>query len=573
MYVLGLWDGHDAGAALLEDNRIVYAANEERFTKRKLEVKFPYNAIAAALAYAKIKPTDVEHVAFTTTELTKTLERIFPFMKENYYQFRRRRILKPRFENLRHKIKYGMTSVGIVPMSTAISKSIISRQLRSMGFRDFKLHLVEHHVAHAATAAFTSPHKNSIVITIDGLGDGLSGSISLLENGELTRHAKIKATDSLGIFYEQVTNLVGMRELEDEGKVMAMADYSYPFSFDENRFKDFFRVEGTAITAKYGPLRQFDLLQRIGWQVPREQFSYMAQQLLENVMVKFVSNAVERFNVGDVAFAGGIFSNVKANMRVRNLDAVKHWYVFPHMGDGGIALGSALYVNYMLTGASSYDFGAYLGNAYSEEATEAIVRKEEWLKHQKETPREQAKHAAELIADGNYIMWFQGRMEYGPRALGDRSILAPSDSEAVKDKLNTYVKRREWFQPFAPAILESEVERFLGYDGKGIDKFMTMAYMVKKGMLGIAKSVVNVDGSARPQMVGDENRIYKGLLENLKRINGYGIMLNTSFNLHGMPIVMTPEDAIGTMKTTKTKYMFMNGLFLTNKSGLCRLLQ
>ncbi len=567
MYILGLWDGHDAGAALLEDDRIVYAANEERFTKRKLEVKFPYNSIAAALAYAGIRPIDVEHVAFTTTEFTKTLERVFPGMKESYYQFRRRKILKPRFENLRHKIKYSMTGIGVVPMSTAISRLIISRQLRHMGFRGFKLHVVEHHMAHAATAAFTAPQKNPLVITIDGLGDGLSGSISVLENGELSRHVKIRARDSIGIFYEQVTNLVGMRELEDEGKVMAMADYSYPFSFEENRFKDFFKVEGTMVTAKYGPLRQFDLLQRMGWQMPREQFSYMAQQLLESVAVKLVSNAVDRFGTGDVAFAGGMFSNIKANMRIRNLDTVKHWYVFPHMGDGGIALGSALYAAYALTGKSHYAFGAYLGEGYGEERTESAIKKEGWLKHEKETVHEQARHAAELIADGNYIMWFQGRMEYGPRALGDRSILAPSDSEGVKDKLNTYVKRREWFQPFAPAMLDGEVSRMLEYDGKGLDKFMTMGYMVKKEFRGATRSVVNIDGSARPQMVGEENAIYQDVLRNLKRINGNGVMLNTSFNLHGMPIVMSPEDALSTMRLTKTKYMFMNGFFLTNRKG------
>ncbi len=567
MYVLGLWDGHDAGAALIEDDKVLYAANEERFTKRKLEVKFPYNSIAAALAYARIRPTDIEHVAFTTTEFTKTLERVFPGMKESYYKFRRRRILKPRFENFRHKLKYGMTSVGIVPASTAISRMIIARQLRHMGFRNFKLHVVEHHMAHAATAAFTRPEKKSLVITMDGLGDGLSGSISVLENGKLSRHVKINARDSIGIFYEQVTNLVGMRELEDEGKVMAMADYSYPFSFEENRFKDFFKVEGTMITAKYGPLKQFDMLQRMGWQMPREQFSYMAQQLLESVTVKMVSNAVDRFNISNVAFAGGLFSNIKANMRIRALDTVKHWYVFPHMGDGGIALGSALYTSYALTGKSHYDFCAYLGEEYDQEQTEHAIKKEGWLRHEKEAPHEQAKHAAELIADGNYIMWFQGRMEYGPRALGDRSILAPSDSEEVKDKLNMYVKRREWFQPFAPAMLDSEVPRMLEYDGKGLDKLMTMGYFVKRDFRDAVKSVVNVDGSARPQMVGAENRMYEDILNNIKRIKGNGIMLNTSFNLHGMPIVMSPDDAINTMKLTKTKYMFMNGFFLTNRKG------
>jgi carbamoyltransferase len=568
LYVLGVWDGHDSGAALLKDKEIIFAANEERFTKRKLEVRFPYNAIKASLAYAKIKPEDVEHIAFTTTEFTKTLERMFPSMKENYYQFRRRKMLKPSFENERHNLKYTLTGIGVLPLCNSISSSIVGGRLKSIGFKNFKLHIVDHHTAHAATAAFTSPFRNSLVITLDGLGDGLSGSVSTLNKGKLERHMAIGARDSIGIFFEQVTNIVGMRELEDEGKVMAMADYSYPFDFEENRFKDFFTVSGTRISAKYSAVEQFSLLQRIAWQLPREQFAYMAQQLVENVVMKFVSNVIDRYSIGDVVFAGGTFANVKANMLLRNLEHLKHWYVFPHMGDGGMALGAALYTDYLLTGASDYNFVPYLGDSYTTEETESAIRSDRSLKYEIETDEQHAKHAAELINAGNYLMWFQGRMEYGPRALGNRSILAPSDSEEVKERLNLYVKKREWFQPFAPSMLEEESERMLEYDNKGYDKFMTSAYMVKKELRSKEKSVIHIDGSSRTHMVGHENPKYMALLKDVKKHSGYGIVLNTSFNIHGMPIVMTPADAIATMKANKTKYMFINNIFITNRSGI-----
>jgi carbamoyltransferase len=567
MYILGVWDGHDSGAALIGDKGIVFAANEERFTKRKLEIAFPYNSIRAALAFAGIKPSDVEHVAFSTTELTKTLERMYPPMKEHYYQFRRRKMLRPSFENVRHNLKYRLTNIGILPMCSSISKSIIARRLRSIGFDKPRIHVVEHHVAHAACAAFTSPFKKSLVITLDGLGDGLSGSVSTFENGRLERHIAIPAAHSLGIMFEQVTNIVGMREMEDEGKVMAMADYSYPFRYEDNRLKDFFKVAGTAIRAKYGAVRQFELLQKIAWQMPREQFAYMAQQLLEDALVKFVGGAVDRYPIRDVVLSGGVFSNVKANMRIRELDGIKHWYIFPHMGDGGIALGAALYTRYLLDGTDSYGFGAYLGTEYSMEQTEQALRKEAGISYQHESMKEQASHASDLISDGNYVFWFQGRMEYGPRALGDRSILAPCDSERVKDRLNLYVKRREWYQPFAPSMLDADAERMLEFDGKGRDRFMTMAYMVKEKFRKNAVSVMHVDGSARPHMVGGENPAYEELLRNMRKRTGIGMVLNTSFNIHGMPIVMSPADAIDTMRKTKTKYMFINGLFVTNKGG------
>lgn len=568
MYILGIWDGHDSGAALVDEKRIIYAANEERFTKRKLEVNFPYNAIKAALDYENIKPSDVEHVAFTTTEFTKTLERIFPSMKESYYKFRRRKMLKPHFENSRHNLKYSLTSIGILPACNSISSSIVAGKLRHMGFDKFKLHVVEHHTAHAATAAFTAPFSSSLVVTLDGLGDGLSGSVSTLHNGRLERHMTVSARDSLGIFYEQVTNIVGMRELEDEGKVMAMADYSYPFDFEDNMFKDFFTVSGTRITARYSTVKQFGLLQRIAWQMPREQFAYMAQQLVENMVTKFTSNAIDRYGRNEVTFAGGTFANIKANMKVRGLENLRRWHVFPHMGDGGIALGAALYTNYLLNGTSSYKFTPYTGASYTAEQTVEALKGDRSLIHEVSDEIENAKHAAELIAKGNYLFWFQGAMEYGPRALGHRSILAPSDSEKVKEKLNIYVKKREWFQPFAPSLLEEEAERMLHYDHKGYDKFMTSAYYLKDELHERERSVVHIDGSARTHMVGDENRGYQELLRQVRHACGYGIVLNTSFNIHGMPIAMAPEDAIATMKATKTKYMFINGVFVTNRSGV-----
>jgi carbamoyltransferase len=489
-------------------------------------------------------------------------------MKENYYRFRRRKMLKPRFENFRHNLKYSMTSVGVLPLCGSTSKCVVSRNLRHMGFKDFRLHVVDHHTAHAATAAFTAPFRKSMVITLDGLGDGLSGSISTLENGKLERRTAIGAGDSLGIFYEQVTNVLGMRELEDEGKIMAMADYSYPFAFEDNELKDFFKVVGTSIKARYGASEQFRMLQRIAWHIPREQFAYMAQQVTESVLTKFVSNSIERHRIGDVAFAGGLFANVKANMKARELDALKHWYVFPHMGDGGMALGAALYVNYQLNGISECGFSAYSGNEYSDDYTMDALKKDKSFTYQQESLADQASHAAELISEGNYLFWFHGRMEYGPRALGNRSILAPSNSEDVKERLNMYVKKREWFQPFAPSMLESEAGRMLEYDDKGPDKFMTNTYFVKKDLRNQLKPVTHIDGSARPQMVGGENPLYMDMLSRLKRSTGYGIVLNTSFNVHGMPIVMSPEDAIETMRVTRTKYMFLNGLFVNNKNGV-----
>ncbi len=566
MYVLGLWDGHDSGAALVEDDKIIFAANEERYTKRKLEVKFPYNSINEALKFAELKPTDIEVVSFPTTELTKTMSRVFPWQKERYYMFRRRKIPKPRFENLMHYTKYAMTSIGPFPPCGFVSKAAVGTELRRMGFSNFKLYAVDHHTAHAATAAFTSGMKRSLVVTLDGLGDGLSGSVSTFKKGELSREVSISARNSLGIFFEQVTNLVGMRELEDEGKVMAMADYSFPFPFEQNRMKDFFTVEGTEITARYGPIAQYRALQSLAWQMPREQFAYMAQQLLERTMSDFFGNVIGEYGIGSVAMAGGIMSNVKANMAVRELPQLKEWYIFPHMGDGGIALGAAMCTNYELNGVSSYKFDdSYLGNSYDNDYVKGVLRKEKGIKFYED--RDPGGHAAELLEKGEYVFWFQGRMEYGPRALGDRSIVARADSEDVKNRLNIHVKQREWYQPFAPAMLEEEADRLL-YVKKGYSPFMTMAYRVREKHADHMKSVMHIDMTARPQTVGSTNKPYRRLIEGVRKSNGYGVVLNTSFNIHGQPIVTSPEDALMTMKKTRTREMFIGEYLVVNNKGI-----
>ncbi len=566
MYVLGVWDGHDAGAALLQDGKIVFAANEERYTKRKLEIKFPFNSIKAALDYAKLKPTDIDTIAFPTTEFAKTASRLLPYQQEVYYKFRRRKLpLRPKLEWWMHYMKYAQTGIGVLPGCDEVSKYVVSKQLRSMGFDKFKLYSVDHHVSHATGTAFTCGWDKALVITMDGLGDGLCGSISVMENGKLERKRIIHAKDSIGIFYEQVTNIVGMRELEDEGKVMAMADYSFPFKFEDNKLKDFYTVNGTEIKAKYGAVAQYDMLSRLAWTMPREQFAYMAQQLLENVLVQFVQNAVNEYGIGNVALSGGLFANVKANMKIRNLDGVKQWYIFPHMGDGGIALGAAMQVDYTLNGTHAYPFdGAYLGNEFDDTYTEAVLKADKSLAY--EADSDKASHAADLIGEDNYVFWYQGRMEYGPRALGDRSILAKASSEDVKDKLNIYVKQREWYQPFAPSMLRTEADKLLD-EVKGYDRFMTMAYKAKEDKRDLLHSVVHVDMTARPQMVGDENPNYRDMLTKVKKKLKYGVVLNTSFNIHGQPIVMSPEDAIMTMKKTQTRYMFLNGFFVENKEA------
>jgi len=566
MRILGIWDGHDSGVALLEDDKIKFAINEERLTRKKLHIGFPYESIRKTLSYLKLKPTDIDIVAVSGLQLSRILARQFPFLDEEFYKFRRRKMDKPIMERERRFLKYILAKITIKKFEPIVEHQIRKR-LKSLGFsKDVKIRVVDHHLSHASSAIFTSGFNKSLCITLDGVGDGLSGTINIYENGRIERISEMKEKDSIGLFFEQVTTILGFRELEDEGKVMAMADYSYPIEDKKNELMNFFEVKGLKLTSKYGTIRRYVELEKIKWRTPMEMFAYMAQKTLEAKVLQFFKNAIELTGIKDVCWSGGVASNVKLNRIIRLYSGLKRWFVFPQMGDGGLALGAALYVAYEEIGIKPKRLEhVYLGLDYSEEEIKnALAKYSDKVAFEK--IRSPEDYAADLINKGNYVFWFQGRMEYGPRALGNRSILAPADSEDVKELLNIRVKRREWFQPFCPSILEEDSKIvFEDYDNMP-DRFMTMTYMLKNELKKRYSPVSNVDGSVRPQMIGkDENKRYRKLLEKIKKEKSVGIVLNTSFNLHGEPIVCSPEDAVDTQVRTKTKYMIIGDYLVSLK--------
>mgnify|MGYP000564633303 CR=1 FL=1 len=566
MKILGIWDGHDAGTALIEGNEIKFAINEERLSRKKLHIGFPYESIKATLSYLKLKPSDIDIVAVSGLQLSRILARQFSFLDEEFYKFRRRKIDKPIFEKERRFLKYFLAKISIKQLRPIVEYQI-RKKLMHLGFpKDIKIKVVDHHLAHAASAIFNSGFKKSLCITLDGVGDGISGTINIYENGRIERISEIKERDSIGLFFEQVTTILGFRELEDEGKVMAMADYSYPIEDEKNELLSFFEVDELKIKSKYGTLRRFLELEKIKWRTPMEIFAYMAQKTLEAKVLQLFKNAIEFTGIKDVCWSGGVASNVKLNRIIRLYSGLKNWFVFPQMGDGGLALGAAIYIAHEELGIEPKRMkDVYLGLDYSEdEIKSTLMRYSDKIRFEKINSPEE--YVAELISKGNYVFWFQGRMEYGPRALGNRSILAPADSEDVKELLNIKVKRREWFQPFCPSLLEEDSFKiFEDYDGIP-DRFMTMTYMLKENLKKKYAAISNVDGSVRPQMVGkEENKRYRKLLENVKKESKVGIVLNTSFNLHGEPIVCSPKDALETQIKTRTKYMIIESFLVELK--------
>jgi len=541
--VLGIWDGHDSGAALLQEGRLRFAVNEERLTRRKLEVCFPIHSIEACLESAGLTPKQVDVVAVSTFDPAKTLGRWWLGSKERYYAVRRRRVRPGPLAALTRALKYRITEWPPGSASQALSRLALRRPLARQGLSHADLRLVDHHEAHAAAAAWASPFAACAVVTIDGVGDGLSSTISAFRGGRLERVAASTARCSLGVFFEHVTNLLNMRELEDEGKVMALADYAAPIADEDNPLLSWVRVrDGVIETTRAGHALR-PALARIHWQYPNEQFAYLAQRVVEQTAVALARDALRLTGLDRVALSGGVVSNIRATRRIRVMPEVKDVYVFPHMGDGGLALGAAVAAASAMGGPIDLDLTHLdLGPMYS---TAAIATALGAAGFRTDPVDGLASHVARALEEGQVVMWFQGRMEYGPRALGNRSVLARPDRPGLRDRLNLVLKRRVWYQPFCPSMLDSEAPRVLADWGAATNRSMTMAYQVSPCFRNRLAGVISLDGTCRPQFVpDDEPSAFAELLREARARWHVGAVLNTSFNIHGEPIVCSPAEAI-----------------------------
>jgi carbamoyltransferase len=559
MYILGIWDGHDSGAALIEGSRIVFAANEERFTRNKLEVAFPNHSIREALKFAGLAPADIGVVAISTSDFSKTLTRVFPSLKRRFYQIRRRKVEPSPFNRFSKKAKYILTEIRPNAPTRWISSLIVRRCLKKVGFRGYRLLWVDHHLAHVAAAVCTNPFDKGLFLSLDGIGDGLSGMIGSFDSGRISIMRKYRGRDSFGIFFEHVTNLLNMRELEDEGKVMALASFGYPIPDDQNPLLSLFKVDGLNLKAKYHSTRLYRRLGRLMYLYPSEQFAYMAQRVLEIRIPELVRNAQAVTGFRHLAYVGGVASNVKVNMLLKNSENLDDVYVFPHMGDGGLALGAAIYVNLIQNRIVKYKLdNLFFGPSYTTTEIEREITKFEVCFKRFDSIEDKV---AQLIKDGQIVLWFQGRMEYGPRALGNRSILALPNSMALKNKLNIYLKKRVWYQPFCPSMMEEDAAEILADHNRINNRFMTIGYIVKEKFANNMIAVINADNSCRPQILGSsegpEFVRYMNLLKKLKVLTGFGVVLNTSLNKHGEPIINTPKEALQLLVNSQFQYLVL----------------
>jgi carbamoyltransferase len=549
MYILGLTTLGDSAATLLRDGEIVAAAEEERFSRKKHHSGFPYNAVQFCLEEAGIKIADVEHVAL--------------YWKPWVLRHKALQALKSGLisrEMFKARVDRGVTQVSESYLGMFRHAGRLRKHFGPSGFR---FHYLEHHQCHAASAFFVSPFERAAILTMDGTGEDTTTLFSLGEDKRIKPLKRIKLPHSLGQFYSAVTNFLGFDMFGgDEWKVMGLAAYGEPEFYDffsrrvlsTNGNYDFhlnIRVLDHHLAKHYqfseeivkslGPPRRPD--EEISER--HQNIAASAQRVLEDTVLYLLKGLHEQTGEENLCLAGGCAFNSVMNGRIMTETPFKRFFVQPAAGDAGCSLGAALLVHHQKLGRPrGFPMEhAYYGPSFtSEQCAEALRAagvKFETLPDEEMLPR-----VARMIADGAIIGWFQGRMEFGPRALGNRSFVADPRREDMRELLNHKVKLREWFRPLAPSMHAEYAEGLFGRPH--YDPFMITVLGVNEDRRAEIPAVVHVDGTARPQTVRrDVNPRYWALINEFAKLTGVPVLLNTSFNIQE-PIVCRPEDAVKT---------------------------
>jgi carbamoyltransferase len=561
MLILGLNMFHaDASAAILQDGKVVFGIAEERLNRVKHYAGFPTLAIQACLDAVGAKVGDIDHVAVgqdTDANLGKKV---------------RYAITNP--ANLLNFIRLRKRKQGIRDVRALMARNLDcdSQELR------FRVHHLEHHIAHIASAYYCSPWDKAAGFSYDGSGDFVSTMMACCQGNQVGVLDRVFLPHSLGSFYTMICEFIGYNKYGDEGKVMGLAPYgrdtycnqvrellmtgSSGFELDLEYFKPLgsnqgmqIKPDGTVELARHFSARMVEL-----FGPPREPHSditqrdmdlaYAMQHCFEEVFFHLLNDLHAQVPLDNLVMAGGCALNSVANGKLFDRTPFQHTWIQPAAGDEGLALGAALHTYHAVLGHKR-EFvmkDSYLGPEFSERRIEASLETA-GVRYKKLDRGPLLDTIADRIAKGDVVGWFQGRMEWGPRALGNRSILAHPGLPQMKDVLNARIKRREWFRPFAPSILEERQAEFFEHDHPS--PFMLHVYRIKPGKREPLCAVNHVDDTGRLQSVShEENPLYYELIENFERKTGIPVLLNTSFN-ENEPIVCAPEEAIGCFQRTK----------------------
>lgn len=596
----------DATASIVEDGEILFAAGEERFTRTKQQDGFPHHAIEKALSYTNTRVEEIDSIVYPFMKaqdehklIQKNLKDEEDFLRQfdgsalsdrlseakgrvatrpgdihglgspnekmqknvaydTYYRLAGRHSFFSRSAALRGSRNWAMdASASFVRWEKDLEQGLARMGLTA------KLHRMEHHSTHAANSYFASGQSDALCVTLDGYGTGLAGSVSLARDGKIRRLDGVKYPNSLGTMYEQVTSSLGFKPSRHEGKIVGLAAYGDPELLSDVLLC---RIEQTDGGFRIYESNNLFFSRYLASQFPKIDVAAAYQRVLEVVATNYVRYWVEKTGVGTLVLSGGVTANVKLNQRLFEIDAVKQIFVYPNMGDGGCGTGAALH--HCLSGRTRATISnVYLGPDFSESELEAELRTAGLVF---ERPTNLSKEVAGLIHSGKVVARFDGRMEYGPRALGNRSIMYHAREPEVNQWLNQRLGRTE-FMPFAPVTLYEAREKYY-HNIKGAEhaaEFMTITFDCTEQMMRDCPAAVHVDGTARPQLIKREvNPGYYDILKEYEKLSGISSLINTSFNMHEEPIVCTPLDAVRAFLDGNLDYLVLGPFLVKHPSAL-----
>lgn len=582
---------HDSAAALIDNGEIVAAAQEERFTRKKHDPNFPSNAVKYCLEYGGTTINELDAIVFYDKPLLK-----FERLLETYYTF------APK------GLRSFITAIPVWIKEKMFLKRLINEELEKIGYdkkKPIKILFPEHHLSHAASAFYPSAYEKAAILTIDGVGEWATASICSGEGNKVTILKELRFPHSLGLLYSAFTYFLGFKVNSGEYKLMGLAPYGNPSSPEVDKYVETIKKElievkedgSIWLDQKYFDyatglkmVNEGEWERMFGMKTRKPEDPLEAhhcnlglaiQRVTEEVVVKMAKEAKRLTGADYLCLAGGVALNCVSNGKLQKANVFKEVFIQPAAGDAGGALGAALTAYYIyfdqkrvINYTQDAMSGSYLGPTFSDLDVELVSKKYKAAFKKFDNFEELTKEVAQILADGNVVGWVQGRMEFGPRALGARSILGDPRNAEMQKKLNVKIKYRESFRPFAPSVLAEKVGEYFDYEG--ISPYMLLVHPVKESrrkplpkdfdgfdlrnklyyLRSDLPSITHIDFSARIQTVHKQtNPRYYQLISDFEKLTGYGVIVNTSFNVRGEPIVSTPNDAYRCFMRTEMDYL------------------
>ncbi len=578
MNIIGIHLGHNATASLLKDGKIINCVSEERFSRIKNHTGIPMESIKWILSKNNLKKEDIDYIVLDDYEVIKD-----PYFATNLKDYL---ISKRSF--MRYIYKFKIIESFINLKKRLVDKRKVGKKREDMkkdiyetfGFNPNKILIIDHHTSHAYSPCFNLPKdKETLIFTLDGEGNDLCATINIWNGKNLKRIAETNKRASIGWLYAWTTLILGMKPLEHEFKVMGMAPYAKDYGIKKtyDKIKDLIWLDkkhGLTFKSKFRMYFIGYYLENILKYERFDNISGSIQKLLEKLVIKWIKNGIRYTGIKDIALSGGVFMNVKLNMKISELDEVKTIFPMPSGADESNAIGAAFfgYKKYCENNNVKFDpipfEELYLGPNYEDDEIYKFLKQNGYdKKYHIEKHKNIEREIAKLLSKNEVVARLNGNSEFGARALGNRSILSnPSDIENIRI-INEAIKKRDFWMPFTPSIMEEKEKDYIINPKNIFAPYMIITFdTTKKAKKELIAAIHPYDKTARPQIVKEKwNPSYYKIIKEFGKITGINAVLNTSFNLHGEPMVLSPRDAMHTMENSDLKYLTMGNYLISKK--------